>query len=113
MAPAPSAPPTAQTQDSRADAVTESAAPARAQARSELRGAPSRELDVNAVDPQGRTALMRAALQGDAERVRQLIEAGADPLRRDREGLSAADLARAAGHEALLPLLEPGSAPTR
>ena len=113
MAPAPSTPRTPQAQDSGADASTESAAPARALARSELRGALSREVDVNAVDAQGRTALMRAALQGDAARVRRLLEAGADPQRRDLEGRSAADLARLAGHESLLPLLEAASAAPR
>jgi len=39
-------------------------------------------LDVDDADPQGRSALMFAALQGDVERVRALLEFGADVARR-------------------------------
>ncbi|WP_439587831.1 ankyrin repeat domain-containing protein [Hydrogenophaga sp.] len=111
-APAP-APAPARAQDSAADAMSESAPAARSQTRPEAQGALAREVDVNAIDPQGRTALMRAAVQGDADRVRHLLEAGADPRRRDREGRSAADLAREAGHAAVLSMLEAASAAPR
>jgi hypothetical protein len=113
-APAPSVPATApQAQDRSAAALPERAPAATSQARSESRAALAREIDVNAADAQGRTALMRAALQGDAAQVQRLLDAGADPLRRDREGRSAGDLAREAGHLALLPLLEAATAPPR
>lgn len=110
---APSAPAPARAQDNTADAMSESATAARSQARPEAQGALAREVDVNAVDAQGRTALMRAALQGDTARVRRLLDAGADPGRRDREGRSAADLAREAGHAAVLSILEAASAAPR
>ncbi len=112
VAPAP-APAPARAQDGAADAMSESAPAARSQARPEAQGALAREVDVNAVDAQGRTALMRAALQGDTARVRRLLDAGADPGRRDREGRNAADLAREAGHAAALSLLEAASAAPR
>ena len=112
--PAPSAQPTLpQAQERSADAVPQRAPAATSQPRSESRAALAREIDVNSADAQGRTALMRAALLGDAAQVRRLLEAGADPLRRDHEGRSAADLAREAGHIALLPLLEAATTPTR
>jgi type IV secretory pathway VirB10-like protein len=114
-APAPSVPATApQAQDRSADsAMSERAPAATSQPRTESRAALAREIDVNSADAQGRTALMRAALQGDTAQVRRLLDAGADPLRRDREGRSAADLAREAGHVALLPLLEAATSPPR
>jgi hypothetical protein len=98
---APSTPKPSAAQDRSADTMNE-----RAQARSEAQGALSREVDVDTTDAQGRTELMRAAQQGDIARVRRLLEAGADPLRRDHQGRNAADLAREAGHGAVLPLLE-------
>lgn len=94
-----------------AESMTPSPAPAhapapRAQARSEAQDALSREVDMDTTDPQGRTELMRAAMQGDLARVRSLLDAGADPQRRDHQGRNAADLAREAGHDSVLPLLE-------
>jgi len=47
------------------------------------------------------SALMQAAMVGDADAVALLLQYGADPALRDREGRTAADLARAAGHESL------------
>ncbi|MEZ5608682.1 MAG: ankyrin repeat domain-containing protein [Burkholderiaceae bacterium] len=61
---------------------------------------------VDAVDPDGRTALMRAAARGDAAQVQRLLDAGADPRRTDPQGHSAADYARRAGHVTLARLLE-------
>lgn len=52
-------------------------------------------------DPQGRTALMRAAAGGDEAEVERLLALGADPALRDAGGLSAGDHARAGGHAAL------------
>ena len=44
------------------------------------------------------TALMAAAAAGHHDAVALLLEFGADPALRDREGLTAADHATAAGH---------------
>ncbi|WP_149535254.1 ankyrin repeat domain-containing protein [Siccirubricoccus phaeus] len=53
-------------------------------------------------DPAGPpTALMAAAAAGQEEAVALLLEHGADPALRDRQGRTAADLAAAAGHHAL------------
>ncbi|MCO6416272.1 ankyrin repeat domain-containing protein [Siccirubricoccus sp. KC 17139] len=53
-------------------------------------------------DPDGPpTALMAAAEAGQEEAVALLLEYGADPALRDRQGRTAADLAEAAGHHAL------------
>ncbi|WP_439520108.1 hypothetical protein [Hydrogenophaga sp.] len=110
---APGAPAPAAVQDHNADAMAERAPLPRAQARSEAQGTLAREVDVNAIDAQGRTALMRAALRGDAARVRRLLEAGADPARRDAAGRNAAELAREAGHAEVQAILEAASAPPR
>ncbi|MDR7153077.1 hypothetical protein J2W49_005057 [Hydrogenophaga palleronii] len=61
--------------------------------------------DLNAADVSGRTALMAAAARGDLAMVRLLLDAGADATPTDRHGLSAADLARQAGHDQVLDLL--------
>lgn len=47
----------------------------------------------NLADADGLTPLMRAADRGDAERVRSLLEAKADPLAKDRLGRTARDWA--------------------
>ncbi len=50
----------------------------------------SQNPDINAIDPvTGRTALGAAAASGDADMVHLLLEAGADPLAPDAQGLSA------------------------
>ena len=67
------------------------------------RGAP-----VNASDASGRTALMLAARRGDVGMARLLVGAGADARRTDRQGVSAIEHARRAGHEALARHLEQG-----
>lgn len=52
------------------------------------------------------TPLMAAAAAGRTEVVELLLEAGADPSRRDPAGRTAADHARAAGHDALAERLD-------
>jgi ankyrin repeat protein len=53
------------------------------------------------------TALMQAAAAGQQDAVALLLEFGADPALRDREGRSAADHATAAGHADLARRLYP------
>ncbi|MCA9661439.1 MAG: ankyrin repeat domain-containing protein, partial [Myxococcales bacterium] len=54
--------------------------------------------EVDAVNDYGHTPLLRAAMEGQAEVVGVLLEAGADPRHRDRAGRSARDWAEAEGH---------------
>ena len=54
----------------------------------------------------GWTALHAAADNGDIEMVKTLIEYGADPLIRNDQGKSPADLAGAKGHQAIVAFLE-------
>lgn len=56
----------------------------------------------------GSTPLMEAADAGDLGLVRTLLEAGADPSRRDAEGATAADRAESSGHEEIAALLRWG-----
>jgi ankyrin repeat protein len=67
--------------------------------------------DVNLKGPKGswseRTALHFAAGQGKREAVTLLLAAGADPTSRDREGAPPIDVARRAGHQAIVELLGP------
>jgi ankyrin repeat protein len=53
------------------------------------------------------TPLMEAAAAGEEQAVALLLEAGADPALRDRDGLSAADHAQRNGHAALATRLLP------
>ena len=57
---------------------------------------------------EGLTPLMAAALQGDPNTVSLLLAKGADPLKRNAEGKTAADLARARGNTKALALLSAG-----
>ena len=50
--------------------------------------------DIDARDALGRTALMRAALRGHNHIVESLVEAGADPTIRDKEGRTAIEQVR-------------------
>ena len=63
-----------------------------------------------AVDVQGTlegfTALMTAAAEGQTEVVRLLLEHGADPGLKDKDGDTAASFARENGHTAVVELLE-------
>lgn len=52
------------------------------------------EVDINAVDASGLTALHRAALQGDSDTVRALIDAGINIDAKDYFGRTASDVAR-------------------
>jgi len=61
---------------------------------------------VDAVDADGRTALIVAALQGRTEAVRVLLAHGAAVNARDRDGRSALSVARARHEEAMSLLLE-------
>jgi ankyrin repeat protein len=73
-----------------------------------------RGADVNARQHADWTALHSAGQTGDGEMARILLEAGADPAMRTDKGETAYDLALAAGHSAILPLLQPPpAAPAR
>jgi ankyrin repeat protein len=65
---------------------------------------------VNEIDEHSLTPLMHAALidYGDTEVVQLLLEAGADPSVKSKDGLTALDLARRAGHTAIARALEGG-----
>jgi ankyrin repeat protein len=58
--------------------------------------------DVNVRQRHGWTPLHGAAQNGSLVSVDRLLTAGADPSARNDEGTTAADLARAGGHEAIL-----------
>jgi hypothetical protein len=63
--------------------------------------------DVDAAGPNGRTALHEAALRGDREMVRWLIDHGADPTRQELDfGATAAGWAAHAGHRELAAWLD-------
>lgn len=64
---------------------------------------------LDAAGPDGSTALMVAASGGADEMVALLLELGADPALRDREGRTAAELAFANGHSDLGQRLGPES----
>jgi ankyrin repeat protein len=57
--------------------------------------------DPNALQRHGWTPLHAAAQNGDIRSLEALLGAGADPSLRNEEGHSAADIARAAGHDEL------------
>jgi hypothetical protein len=61
--------------------------------------------DVNARQRHGWTPLHGAAQNGSLASVERLLAAGADPAATNDDGTTAAELARAAGHEAILTLL--------
>ncbi|MBA4344573.1 MAG: hypothetical protein C0423_20735 [Methylibium sp.] len=62
--------------------------------------------EIDALSPNGTTALMMAAGYGPLSSVERLLKAGADPTRRNQQGLSAADFARRAGHDRLAQQLD-------
>ena len=55
--------------------------------------------DVNAESANGTTPLMMAAMYGNAQTVKLLLESGAEPYPRNDQGLSAEDFAHRAGRE--------------
>ena len=61
--------------------------------------------DVNAIDGNGRSALILAASRGDSETCRILLEAGADPHILDKDGNNALSFAKDAGRIELASLL--------
>ena len=59
------------------------------------------------------TPLMAAALTGQAETVRILLQAGADPKVKDMTGKNAADIAESKGHSTIVAMLKKaGAGPT-
>lgn len=77
----------------------------------QLRLLTERGVNVNAVDAQGRSALMFAARRAQRPAAELLLAAGADPTLRDAEGLSALSYAYEGGDEALFALLQERGAP--
>ena len=65
--------------------------------------------DLNALDHEGRSALIHAVLKGDEQSVALLIAAGADSARRDTFGKQAQDYARESGRTELLAVLHSGT----
>ena len=63
------------------------------------------QADVNAESPNGTTPLMMAAMYGNAETVKLLLESGAEAYPRNDQDLSAEDFAIRAGREAALNLI--------
>ena len=61
--------------------------------------------DVDSRQPQGWTPLHAAAMNGSFRSVDRLLAAGADPAARNDDGTTAIELARAAGHDAIVALL--------
>jgi len=66
----------------------------------------SGQADINARDPQGRTALMLAALHDQAAVVSVLLEHGADPNVPDAHGSTPLAAAAAGGHQAVVEALQ-------
>ncbi len=61
---------------------------------------------VDASDSAGKTALMLAALNGQAATVQKLLALGANPALADREGLNAAQHARRLGYQRIAELID-------
>lgn len=67
-----------------------------------------KEAEVDAVDTQGQTPLHRAAYADNAEGVRILLARGADMGPRDKEGMTALDIAEKWNRKAIIQLLSGG-----
>lgn len=65
--------------------------------------------DVNYQGPFGNTLLHSAVITGDAREVRRLLDAGADPQIRNREGRTPLQLAEMLGRRAVRALLSAAS----
>jgi ankyrin repeat protein len=65
-------------------------------------------VDVNAKNDQGATAMHLAAVKGNEELARALLDAGASVRIQDRKGRTPAAMAVAAGHDELAALLGQG-----
>lgn len=62
-------------------------------------------LDLDATDNSGTTALMIATRYGHCEFVKWLLETGANPHQKDKNGNTALDLALKTNHEATIKIL--------
>jgi len=79
--------------------------------RESLRLQIARGANLNAVDENQRSALILAAIRGDAAICELLLDAGVTPSTRDRSGMDALEHARARGHASVIELLSrPASA---
>jgi ankyrin repeat protein len=67
-----------------------------------VRAADPAAVDVNAADPDGTTALHRAAMRDDADEVKRLLAAGASAKAENRYGVTALSLACTNGNEAIV-----------
>jgi hypothetical protein len=65
----------------------------------------ARGANPNLPDPRGWTAVHQAVSRGNVRGLSDLLEAGGDPLARDREGRTPRDLAAQGGRRDLVPLL--------
>jgi len=63
------------------------------------------DIDLNARDEFGYTALHLASDRGNLAVVKLLLEKGADPTLKDADDLSASELARIAGHDEIIAIL--------
>jgi len=68
--------------------------------------------DLNALDKNGNTLLMIAAVKGDGEEVARLLNAGANPLVQDKHGMTARTRAVNRGYPEVAALLEKAEADT-
>ncbi|KAI0067813.1 ankyrin [Artomyces pyxidatus] len=71
-----------------------------------LNGKSDPEIDVNAKDEYGYTALHLASDRGNRAAVEVLLKAGADKSQQDVDGYTAVELAKIAGHSDIVALLE-------
>ncbi len=65
-----------------------------------------RGAEVDAASPNGTTPLMMAAQYGSEDSLKQLLDRGADPSRRNLRDLAASDFAKLAGRDALAASLQ-------
>ncbi|MFN0122032.1 MAG: ankyrin repeat domain-containing protein [Blastocatellia bacterium] len=63
--------------------------------------------DLNAAGSEGRTPLMYAVLYNQPAAVRLLLERGADARAKDKQGLTAPEMARRSGVREIIALFQP------